>query len=108
VQDHLEGAGYYVDKAGGSRGAADLIALRRGQVLLVQCKVDASTDRHRGQWWNELYDLAERLDVTPVLAETPMAGRARTVVLRRLIGRHAPGSAAWPMIPFNIDGQDRM
>lgn len=36
----LEDNGYYVVRAAGSKGAADLVALKRGEVVLVQCKLD--------------------------------------------------------------------
>jgi len=36
----LEDGGYYVIKSGGSKGAADLAALKRGEIVLVQCKSD--------------------------------------------------------------------
>lgn len=36
----LEDGGYYVVKSGGSKGLADLVALKPGQVALVQCKTN--------------------------------------------------------------------
>jgi len=36
---YLESNGYYVVKAGGSRGIADLVALKSGENLMVQCKL---------------------------------------------------------------------
>lgn len=37
-RDHFESEGYEVVRAAASRGAADLICIKPGQVLLVQCK----------------------------------------------------------------------
>ena len=34
----LEDSGYYVVRSAGSKGAADLVALKMGEALLVQCK----------------------------------------------------------------------
>lgn len=34
----LEDGGYYVIKSGGSKGIADLVALKPGETVLVQCK----------------------------------------------------------------------
>lgn len=36
----LEDNGYYVIRSAGSKGAVDLVALKPGEVLLVQCKTD--------------------------------------------------------------------
>ena len=36
----LEDNGYYVVKSGGSKGVADLVALKPGETLLVQCKTN--------------------------------------------------------------------
>lgn len=38
VKRHLEGEGYFVLRSPRSEGPADLVAIRRGEVLLVQCK----------------------------------------------------------------------
>ena len=40
----LEDNGYYVVRSAGSKGAADLAALKPGEVLLVQCKTDGYLD----------------------------------------------------------------
>ena len=37
-RDYFESEGYEVVRAAASRGAADLICIKHGQVLLVQCK----------------------------------------------------------------------
>lgn len=39
VRKDLEGRGYFVVRSAGSRGPADLVAMRKGIVLLVQCKL---------------------------------------------------------------------
>jgi Holliday junction resolvase len=38
TRHHLERNGYWVIKAAGSKGKADLVAIKPGQVLIVQCK----------------------------------------------------------------------
>lgn len=38
TRKHLEADGYWVIKAAGSKGKADLVAIKPGQVLIVQCK----------------------------------------------------------------------
>jgi hypothetical protein len=44
VADLLESDGYLVIRAAGSHGAADLVALKLGQVLFVQCKLNGRCD----------------------------------------------------------------
>lgn len=62
VRDYLTMLGYFVVRSAGSRGPVDLVALRRGRVLLVQCRA-----RGRGVP-PELRDLAARLGAEAVLA----------------------------------------
>lgn len=40
TRDHLTSEGYWVMRAAGSKTKADLIAIKPGQVLFVQCKRD--------------------------------------------------------------------
>lgn len=42
VRRHLESLGWVVFRSAGSRSPADLIALRAGEVSLIQCKVGGS------------------------------------------------------------------
>lgn len=42
VADHLRERGYDVIRSAGSKGAADLVALSEGEVLLIQVKIGAS------------------------------------------------------------------
>jgi Holliday junction resolvase len=73
---HLETNGYTVMRSAGSHSLVDLIALKPGQTVLVQCKINGvlgPTDRAR------MVALAEWLtypggDVVPVLATKPPRG----------------------------------
>jgi Holliday junction resolvase len=38
VRKKLEKAGYIVARSAGSKGPFDLVALRKGEILLIQCK----------------------------------------------------------------------
>jgi Holliday junction resolvase len=69
-RDFLTERGWYVIRAPQSRGAADLVAIKDGTVLFVQCK--AGTSWIGVEEWNKLYDLAVGLGVTPVVAERPL------------------------------------
>lgn len=40
VRDHLRTNGYDVIRSAGSKTKVDLVAIKTGQVLLVQCKLD--------------------------------------------------------------------
>lgn len=44
VKAHLEAEGWLVVKAGGSLGAADLVACRDGRIMLVQVKAGGRND----------------------------------------------------------------
>ena len=40
AKHYLEDNGYYVIKSAGSKGVADLVAIKPGETLYVQCKLD--------------------------------------------------------------------
>ena len=96
VRTLLENDGYFVIRTPGSRSAADLVAVKAGQVLFVQCKVNGRLDPEP---WNILYDLCDTYGVVPVMAERPYPG---CVHYWRLTGRKN-GSRVQPMEKFAID-----
>ena len=53
VKRHLEEQGYFVVRSAGSRGPADLVALKNGEILLIQCKKDGHLSK------DEAYELLE-------------------------------------------------
>ena len=55
VRDELRELGYFVLRSPRSGSPLDLIAIRRGAVLFVQCKLNAKLDVNG---WNDLFDLA--------------------------------------------------
>jgi Holliday junction resolvase len=90
--------GYYVLEARASKGLADLLAFKTGQVLMVQVKAgDAGL---RDAWFNELYATAKRYGALAVIADYPKAGKLR---LRRITALHDARSQRWPCIPFTTD-----
>lgn len=97
VRADLEANGYRTVRAAGSHGIADLVALKPGQVLLVQCKTDGSLPPKP---WNELYGLALECGAVPVLAERPARGQLRYWRLQR---RKHPRERPQPREPFVID-----
>jgi hypothetical protein len=107
VAHRLRADGYLVLESRGSHGAADLVAAKPGQVLLVQVKKGEA--RLDGQWWNELWRSACIADAVPVVADfLPPPGKVRGVLrLRRILGPHAHRSKYWPCQPFETDEIDR-
>lgn len=60
----LEDDGYYVVKSAGSRGCADLVAFKRGEVLMIQCKLDSYVSPAE---WNRLWEAALRVGAVPLV-----------------------------------------
>ena|SRR5215475_5528552 len=88
----LTSAGYFVWLARGSKGAADLLAIKPGELLLVQVKKGQAI--FRDTWWNPLLELARRLEATALVADFPRRrGGAR---YRRIIAPHRARSRYWP------------
>lgn len=79
----LEDNGYFVVKAGGSKGAADLVALKPGEILLVQCKTDGYL---RPGERLALVELAADLAAIPLTGEWHKEGRAAREVRFRFAG----------------------
>ena len=82
--------GYWVIRAAGSKGLADIVALKRGENVFVQCKRSGTMgpDERRS-----LVALAELIGGVAVCARWAKQGRAaRTVEFRQLTG---PGPKDW-------------
>jgi Holliday junction resolvase len=73
IADRLTEDGYLVMRAAGSHGHADLIALKRGQVLLVQCKL-AGAGAVPPAEWNGLWEVAERVGAVALIVSRPKRG----------------------------------
>lgn len=70
TRDHLQTLGYFVMRSPASKSPIDLVAIRRGEVLLVQCKKGGALPPGE---WNELFDLADSVGAVPILAACPAA-----------------------------------
>ena len=89
----LEDSGYYVIRSAGSKGVADLAALKRGEVLLVQCKTDGRIDP-AGRV--ALRTVAIPLGATCLVARWYKPGRAaRTVAFDELTSMGPAGFRSW-------------
>lgn len=106
----LRDDGYYVVKSGGSRGPADLVALKPNQTLLIQCKRDGLISRKE---WNELYWLWRQLEphtcrsheqrVWPLLAKMPgVRGIEYQVLLRPLAHNERRLGASLLWVPDEV------
>jgi hypothetical protein len=95
--------GYIAWQARGSKGVADLICVKPGQVVLVQVKSAHQAMRHDG--WNGLLDVSLITQAVPVVADFPewRAGNRGPVRLRRITGRHTRYNQTWLAEPFVLD-----
>lgn len=89
----LERDGYFVVRSAGSKGAVDLIAVKAGQILMIQCKLD---DYMGPKEWNRLLDIAQKAGGIPLL----YGGRGR---VWRLAGRKDGSGSRQPLEPFVVD-----
>lgn len=77
VKAYLQGLGWFVVRAGGSHGCADLVALRSDhQPWLVQCK-RSDTPVLPAQQWTTLWTTAIDHGALPVLVYKESTGPAR-------------------------------
>jgi Holliday junction resolvase len=92
----LEDDGYFVVRAAASKGLVDLVALKAGETLFVQCKRSGSLPPAE---WNALFDLALWLGAVPLMAVKGPRGTQ----FRRLTGRKDGTRRRQPMEPFSAD-----
>lgn len=97
VADALRGDGYRVWQTRGSKSPADLIALKIGQVLLVQVKSGVTGLDHTQ--WNALHELATPFGAVPIIADRD----GRRIRYRRITDRHASRSQNWPTADWTPD-----
>lgn len=81
VRDALRAMGYFCMRSPQSRSPIDLVAIRRGAVLFVQCKRHGVLGVAE---WNELLHLASSVGAVPLMAEIP-AKRGGEILYWRLL-----------------------
>lgn len=81
MRNHLQSLGYFAMRSAGSRSPIDIIGVRTGVVLFVQCKRGGDLGVEE---WNTLFDLATSVDAVPVLA---WRKTSHTLGYRRLLAR---------------------
>lgn len=97
VRDVLKDAGYFAMRSPASKTPIDIIGIKPGQVLMVQCKRGGSLPPKE---WNALYDLALSCGALPVMAERPYP---RTLNFWLLTARKDGSKRRQPMTPFHLD-----
>lgn len=96
VRDALKDLGYFVLRSPQSKSPIDLVAIRRGAVLFVQCKRGGQL---RVGEWNDLFDLAGSVGAVPLLAESAMR-RGEDILYWRLLERKDGTKRAQPRGAF--------
>ena len=79
-RDFLRGLGYIVVRSPASRNPWDLLAIKLGTLLFVQCKIDSYCPPSE---WNELYAIARSVGGQAIIV-----GRER----RKMVWRQVTGS----------------
>lgn len=98
VLKHLRANGYFAMRSPASKSPIDLVAIKPGQVLFVQCKL--------GGWlapdgWNALIGTSESAGALPILATKP--GRGRIAYARLTARKTGALGVRQPMVDFAID-----
>lgn len=94
TRKHLENDGYWVIKAAGSKGKADLVAIKPGQVLIVQCKRNGTCPP------------AERAEVRRIAALLPGVGVPLVASRPRVTFRELTGNGPREWRPWVSDYAD--
>lgn len=72
ARDHLKSLGYFVMRSPASKSPIDLLAVKHGITLMVQCKRSGALPVKE---WNELFDLARSCGSIPVMCMSGPGGR---------------------------------
>jgi Holliday junction resolvase len=97
VRTELRKQGYEVLRTAGSKSKVDLVALKPGQILFVQCKRSGALPPAE---WNGLWDLARMAGAVPVLAEQLTRGRKYWRLMAR---KDQPGGKRQPYVELILD-----
>lgn len=94
VRDKLKELGYFVLRSPASRSPIDLVAIRPGRVLFIQCKIGGALPPDE---WNALTELSRSVEALPVLA---MRSQMRGVAYMLITGLKDGSKRAQPMRAF--------
>ncbi len=98
VRTYLQDNGYSVIRSAGSKTKVDLVAIKPGQILFVQCKRGGVLPAAE---WDEILTLAGHARAVPVLAQ--YGGRGRGIVLTELLGPKIPRGRVQRTREFAVD-----
>ncbi len=100
VRDDLIANGYEVVRAAGSKGSTkiDLLAVKPGQALFIQCKSSGALPPAE---WDRLVEVAAWVGAVPLLAANGPRGRG--VVYTRLLAPKQRGKRTQPCEPWLPD-----
>lgn len=92
--------GYVLIRAAGSKGSSkvDLVAMKPGQLLFIQCKRSGALPPDE---WDRVVEVAGWVDAVPLLAANGPKGRG--VTYTRLLGVKRRGCRIQPCEPFLLD-----
>lgn len=96
VSAYLRDEGYLVIESRGSHGLVDQMAVKAGQLLAIQSKVDGKISVDD---WNQLFRLRVWTCAIPILARR----EGRRLALYELTGERVKWQRGWPMRPFVTD-----
>jgi hypothetical protein len=96
VRDAMRAAGYFVTRSPASRSPIDLMAVKPGSVVFVQCKRGGAFPVGE---WNEFFDLCVSAGAVPVLATMPLA---RGMNFYRLLARKDGSRTRQPFEPWSL------
>ena len=87
VRDALREDGYEVLRSAGSKTKIDLVAMKPGQIIFVQCKLNGLCSPAER---SKLRDLAQMVGALPIVAYSHKEGRAAATVRYRLLTGDGP------------------
>lgn len=92
VQRALESIGYKVVRSAGSRSPTDLVAMKGGSTVCVQCKKNG---RFGPDKWNAFYRFCQDAGAVPVLASRSKKGTECYVLTGEKTGHGKQPMAPW-------------
>lgn len=100
TRDHLKLHGYFVMRSAGSKTFIDLVAIKKGEVLLIQCKLPHADVKRES--WNLLVETAAQAGAVPLVARKVEGRKAPQFM--RMTRQLAHGERqAHGMLPFHLD-----
>lgn len=94
VAKDLEGYGYVTVRSAGSHSPADLVAMRHGELVCVQCKSDGRLDPEE---WNDFWEFCELAGALPVMAKVGPQGKG---VVYNVLTSRKDGRGRQPLAPW--------